>query len=300
MKFAPMSFDSQLDIKDFVECSESQFEEELKKTITDICESDPKFIGLTGPSCSGKTTVSQKIINYAEKQGKRIKIISIDDYYFDREKLISPSDPNIDLDSEKTIDIAEIGKIIEGIKDGKPVSVPKYNFIKGIRTGYTEFNSSDYDLFLFEGIQVLYPKVFSLFPHKDFKGIFINTESDLKVGDILFDHNEIRLMRRIVRDYFFRNASCELTFSLWDGVRKNEDQSIYPFSHLCSYHIDSVLPFEVHLLKPYLIDILSSVNADSRYYQNSAYISEKIESISPINKKHLSSDTMYREFIPIS
>ena len=133
--------------------------------------------------------------------------------------------------------------------------------------------------------------------HK-YKTIFICVEESIKVGDVVFEPNEIRFLRRGVRDYFFRNAQGEFSFHLWHGVRKNEDASIFPHVMNCDYRINSAMPFEIGLLKPYLEDILSKVSPQSKYYAEAQEILKKIAPIQSISKEHLLQNSLYREFIP--
>ena len=302
MTNSPLNFSSEMEMAEFVEKHELEFEEKVKNIIRVINKENLKFIGLTGPSCSGKTTLANKIIEYMERHNKRLCVISIDDFYFDRDVLLEKAkiegDEEIDFDSVKTIDVDAIEETIEAIEQGLAVSLPHYDFISGKRSSYKTIDSSEYDAFLFEGIQILYPEIYSLLKKHNYKTMFICVEEGIRVGDIRFEPNEVRFLRRVVRDYFFRNAKGEFSFHLWKGVRKNEDESIFPYVENCDYRINSGMPFEIGLFKPYLEKILGEVSAESKYYDNAQQILAKIAPIEDVPKKHLLENSLYREFIP--
>lgn len=302
MKNSPLKFSSEAEIATFVGDIEHEFERRLVNLIRAINKENLKFVGLTGPTCSGKTTLANKIIEYMEAHDKQVCVISIDDFFYDRDILLEKTkiegNEEIDFDSVKTIDLDAIEETVEAIENDEIFDLPRYDFVTGKRAEYRKIDPKEYDLFLFEGIQVVYPEVYSLLKQHKYKTIFICVEEGITVGDIVFEPNEIRFLRRVVRDYFFRNAQGEFSFHLWRGVRKNEDTSIFPHVENCDYRINSSMPFEIGLLKPYLETILGKVSKESKYYDESQEILKKIAPIQSISKEHLLQNSLYREFIP--
>ena len=114
---------------------------------------------------------------------------------------------------------------------------------------------------------------------------------------MLFEPNEIRLMRRIVRDRNFRSSEADFTFALWDGVRKNEEENIFPYVDKCKYSIDSTMPYEIGVLKPYLADAFEHMAKDSPYRDAANGILKKIEGVVPIDGGLISEYSIYREFV---
>ena len=131
-----------------------------------------------------------------------------------------------------------------------------FDFVKGRRVGFKELDCTENDLFLFEGIQALYPEVHSLFDGHFSYDIFICVDSAISSNGQLFLPNEIRLMRRLVRDHNFRATNAADTFRLWETVRQNEDNNILPYASICKYRIDSTFACEISLLKDCLLQIL--------------------------------------------
>lgn len=297
-----MSFASEREAAEFVAKCEREFEERLSGAVERVCEHrGVRLIGLSGPTCSGKTTAANKLIKHLASQGKKVHVISIDDFYYDRDVLIARAnnDPNIevDYDSEETIDLEELGRCISQVFTDEPTQVPKFDFLTGKRSGYVTIDADENDMFIFEGIQAIYPSVTELFRKYDYKSVYISVESGIQIEDRTFSTDEIRLMRRLVRDYNFRGAAPEFTLYLWESVRTNEELSIFPYAVDCDYFINSTMPFEINMLAPYLREILPKVPADNKFRGKAEAMLKKIEGIQAVSPKLLSADSLYNEFL---
>ncbi|MBQ1957150.1 MAG: hypothetical protein II365_05210 [Clostridia bacterium] len=317
MIHSPTSFKGIEQKQELVASCDRNFEDRLTQIAEDICsESGLKLICLTGPTCSGKTTAAKKFISEFEKRKRRARVISIDDFYYDKEHLnkLAENDPNceIDFDSEKTIDIEEFGRCVEEIFEGGRIKIPRFDFTLGKRMGYTELECNEGDIYIFEGIQAIYPSVIEKFGTHKYRIIYISVASPIAVGDVVFEPNEIRLMRRIVRDFFRRNSSCDYTLTLWKSVRENEERNIIPYAKSCDYHIDSAMAYEVGMLKPHLEKILTgSISGNDKFDVNhlgvgnsktdwttqKKQILQKLQGIEEIDSSLIHENSLYREFL---
>ena len=304
IKYSKSQFMSDTEAKSFVNQCEADFEARLSSLTEAVCaEKDLKVITLSGPTCSGKTTASKKLVDAFAKRSKRINIISIDDFYYDKEKLHELSKSKgmdkVDYDSVDTIDLDCLRGVVDEIFDSVPgdVHTPVFDFVEGKRIGYKTLECTDNDIFVFEGIQALYPEIHSLFEAHSYCDIFICVESSIAVGNSVFEPNEIRLLRRLVRDNHFRATSPEFTFNMWDNVRENEENNIFPYARNCKYRVDSAFLCEISLLRPYLEQMLSQFNEDNVNYTKAQKILNKISHVEPLPKEYLSENSFYFEFI---
>ena len=304
IKYSKAKYESVDDAKRIVRENEADFEARLSALTKSVSEeTNSRLITLSGPTCSGKTTTANKLVDTFTKCHKRVNIISIDDFYYDNVKLVEISKAkgidHVDYDSADTIDLRALDLFIDEILDSKKPEVhcPIYDFVEKKRTRYKTLECTDDDIFVFEGIQALYPEVIELFDGRPFSSIFICAKSGLDVEGVVFEPNEIRLLRRLVRDNHRRATSPELTFGMWKNVRNNEDVNIFPYADRCEYQIDSVFPHEISLLKPYLEEILPTVSADSEFYDDAQTILKKIAHIDAIPKEYIAENSLYHEFI---
>ena len=179
---------------------------------------------------------------------------------------------------------------------GNIIRVPVFDFILQSRNGYTEHKISDNEVVIFEGIQAVYPEITSLF-NGNYAGIFIDVENDVKINGTVFTKDEIRFIRRVVRDRNFRGASADFTYYLWESVRENEEKSIYPNKDACKVSLDSFLEYEIFLMKPYLKTALSEIDKDSKYFAPAKKLLEKFERIQEISYDYIPKNSLYTEFL---
>ena len=296
------TFASKEEARAFVETHESNFEKRLDDIAERVCSDHAvRLVALSGPSCSGKTTTANKLIRELEARGRKVHVVSIDDFFYDKTRLAEIAKENgdgkIDYDSIKTIDFDALVECVREIfSDGKTV-VPRFDFKQGKRVGYVEYAPDEEDLFIFEGIQAIYPEITAVFKKYPSVSIYICAESGVRIGDKIFEPNEIRLLRRLVRDYNFRASSPEFTMYLWESVRSNEDANIFPYVDGCDMRIDSTLAFDVNILKPYLEDVLKKMPEDNEFIEGARRIIEKIKDIEPVSREYLTEDSLYNEFI---
>ena len=284
-----------------VRACDEDFFSRLNKISDAVISSQSKVISLSGPICSGKTTAANMLLRRFRENGIVGHLISIDDFFFDRERLLKLSFEKgldtPDYDSLDTIDFKALKIFIEEIFDSDEVHCPIFNFQSGIRDGYKTLKIEDNSVFVFEGIQAIYPEVSKELKNHNAISIYIAPESKIESAKNIFYPNEIRLMRRIVRDYNFRGTSPEVTLEMWESVRKNEELNIFPYVDNCEYHIDSTMPYEIGVLTPYLRKILKNVSANHRYYRQAEEMLDKIADVTSISDKFILSDSLYKEFI---
>ena len=299
IKKAPMGFASDIEAKQFVMTCEKDFEDRFDIVLSEIANiSNLKILTLSGPTCSGKTTAAKKIISELAERGRRVNVISIDDFYFDKEILHAMSDGNgIDYDSPTTIDLPLLSEFVEQIDSGRELLSPIFDFHSGVRTGYRKISTAPDDVFIFEGIQAIYPEVTSLFEGHGFCSAYIAPQSSIEVGGAVIAPNDLRFLRRLVRDSNFRSTDAEFTFKIWDSVRNNEDKNIFPYVDKSLFCIDSSFPYEIGILKPYLEKILGELSVHSEYRERADAILNIIRGVQAITKDYLPSESLYREFV---
>ncbi len=286
------------DIRLFINQCESNLEAVLNDAALQVSQSDSHIITLSGPSCSGKTTAAEKLVRVLSLAGKSVHVISIDNYYYNRDYLESISeDGKIDFDSPKTIDLDFLEETVCEIDSGKKVRIPLFDFKTGKRESVAELLPDKNDVYIFEGIQAIYPSVTALLSHYSYKSMFISIAQELQIGDTLFGARELRFFRRMVRDHRCRGASPEFTFALWQSVCENEDKHILPYANTADISLNSLLGYEPCVIKPYLLPLLDEIPSNSPYRAYSDKITERFESIQTIDQKYVPENSLFREFI---
>lgn len=288
-------------MRQYIEKCDADFKKRLYCIADSIAAKGVKIVSLSGPTCSGKTTAATMFAKRLGADGRRVHIVSIDDFYYDRDHLDRMSKQKgsntIDYDSVDTIDLEALRAFVSEAISGEEVHCPVFDFKLGMRSGYRCIDADTDDIFVFEGIQAIYPQITSLFIPYGFESIYIAPMTVLSDGDVRFEPNELRLLRRLVRDSNFRNTDAEFTLHMWDSVRQNEEKNIFPFVGDCAYKIDSTQPYELGILKPYLERILSCVEAYSPQYPKARQILDKIAHIQDVDASAVGEESLYKEFV---
>ena len=285
----------------FVRECDARFEDSLSEGVRALCAGgSARVIGLTGPTCSGKTTAAKKLISYLGDSQKIVHVISLDDFYKDdysKEELGDIDPSKVDFDSPDTLDCDLFYEFVHDLFERGKAKKPIFDFKTGKREVWEEFVADDDDVFLFEGIQVLYPRVISVIESAKGKVMGVRPLSAIEVDGAQFEPDLIRLCRRIVRDSNFRAARPEFTLPLWNGVRANEEKNIFPYFDRCDVTIDTTMAYELNVLAPYLRKLLGNIGTDSACFAQARDILDRTEAIEGIDSSVIGKGSLYKEFV---
>ncbi len=298
---AKTSFQNDEEMRAYILEAETLYNDRLSEAAAYILsQKEHRIITLSGPSCSGKTTTGRKLIERLFAVGERVHLVSLDDFFLPRDLLLSRAADNggkIDFDSPNTLDYEALSSVIADIRAGRTVRLPKFSFLTGKREGEETVIPKENDLFLFEGIQAVYPEVTSLLKNQEGVSVFARVNRAIALGEQIFQPNEIRLFRRLVRDYHFRGASAAFTLDLWQSVRENEEKHIFPHAKDCDIYIDSTLAYEIMALYPLLKTVLRSLPPASHHNAMAQKIISSLDPYEPIKKGLIPQDSVSREFL---
>lgn len=303
---APKHFHTNRAISEFVRECERDFDRRLTvaaKAVSEACVSEGvKIVRLSGPTCAGKTTCAVKLNDALEEAGRDVYPVSLDDFFHDRNTLFAMAQQNggkLDYDSVDALDLDLLHACVHDLMTTGKAGMPRFNFKTGLREGpfLLDTTMGRSPVFLFEGIQAVYPKVIDMLDDAPDRSIFMCVSSSITVGDVIFEPNEIRLMRRLVRDEAKRGAKPEFTLHLWHSVRENEEKSIFPEANKCDIRLDSTMPFEIHMLKPHVERIFASYSVVGEDAPTVRMLLKKLECVQGISHEYLSENSLYHEFI---
>ena len=310
----PLTFESPAEGIALVKENEEAFDARLQAAAEAICqdcvEHGIKVIRLSGPTCAGKTTTADKLTAVLEAAGRAVYPISIDDFFYGRDVLEAMADSRpdgkLDYDSVAAIDLPALARCVKDLMEQGRASIPVFDFVTDYTTEYRDLTVPDgvEPIFLFEGIQAVYPEVAALFAGVPERSIFINVMKETVLVDgegkaRVFSPEEIRLLRRLVRDEAKRGTSPDFTLTLWHSVRENEVHSIDPYAGDCDYGIDSNMAFDVHMLAPHLRRIFALKPCDGNETEWAERILASVEGVEGIDPACLAPNSLYHEFILI-
>ncbi|MPM66218.1 Uridine kinase [bioreactor metagenome] len=217
---------------------------------------------IAGPSSSGKTSFANRLGVQLRVLGIKPHVISMDDYFIDRDNTPIDENGNRDYENIECIDIEQFNNDINALIAGETVELPSYNFVTGMREYKGNFvRLYDNEIMIIEGIHGLNDKLTPGIKTDNKFKIFISAMTQLNVDNHKFiSTSDSRLLRRMVRDSLTRGNDAAATISLWSNVTRGEEKNIFPFQENADAIFNSATIYELSVLKPYAEPLLYKID----------------------------------------
>ena len=285
---------------DLVNVSEALQEKKIARIADDIYQRGTvKMVLISGPSSSGKTTFSKRLSVQLMTNGLKPRAISLDDYFVNRENTPRDEYGEYDYESLYALDLPFFNAQLQTLLDGGEVELPRFNFATGQREFKGErLRIEENMVLILEGIHALNPELTSQIAEENKYRVYVSALTTI----MLDNHNYIpttdnRLLRRIIRDYKYRNYSAEETISRWPSVRRGEDKWIFPYQENADAMFNSALLFELAVLKDHVLPILNRVTQNSPEYSEAYRLRRFLQYIVSVHDKDLPPTSLLREFL---
>jgi uridine kinase len=263
------------EVRTLIRVNEALHEKRFAQLADEIIERGARAILIAGPSSSGKTTSANRLCTQLRVHGKTPVLVSLDDYYLNRDQLKPGPDGKIDLEDIATIDVPQFQEDLSRLLRGEEVEIPRFDFIRQQRcdAGH-RIRIDESTPLVIEGLHGLNPQ---LLPDLVDKSMIFRLYVSALTTLNLDDHNRVpttylRLLRRMVRDHETRGASVERTLSMWESVRAGEERWIFPFQEDADAIFNTTLIYEPAVLKKHIFPLLAAVQPESAHYEEARSI----------------------------
>lgn len=287
--------------KEMILIGEALQEQKIAQIARHISSNSYKYqlIMVSGPSSSGKTTFSKKMKVSLMAHGHKPILMSLDDFYLNRDNTPLDEDGKPDFESIHSIDIELFQDTLTKLINGEEVETPVFNFKTGMREHTGKKIKKDKESpIIIEGIHGMNPMLTSKVPRHMKYIVYVTALTPLNLDPSNHIKTaDARIIRRMVRDNRSRALDIEKTFSLWPGVRKGEENNIFKFQELADIHFNSSLPHELNVLKVYAEPLLKTVTSDSKYYIEAQHLLNVLKYCEPLDAMWVPSNSILREFI---
>jgi len=287
---------------EIVALSEARQERDLVRIVDEISGNRDRIglVLIAGPTSSGKTTFAQRLSLYLRLNGIVPHAISMDDYFFERDRTPLDECGKPDFESIRAIDLELFNEHLARLVTGDEVSLPTFNF----QTGEREYRGrrlrlGENSMLIVEGIHGLNDELTSAIPKENKYRVYVSALTQLNVDtNTRIQTTDTRLIRRIVRDSHKRGHSASRTLELWDAVRRAEKRDIFPFQEQADAMFDSSLVYELAALRPLIEPLLKSISRSDRGYAQAERLLSFLQLVHPMEDlSPIPSTSILREFI---
>ena len=257
-------------LRELIRVNEALHEKRYSQVADMVCQRQAKAVMLAGPSSSGKTTSANRLATQLRVHGKKPILMSLDDYYIDRDKIAPGPDGKLDLEHINTIDAALFREHMAKLLKGEEVELPTFNFLTARREWHGhKLRLHEDSVIIVEGLHALNPSILpeDVEDHLIFR-FYVSALLPLNLDD----HNRIptsflRLLRRTVRDYETRGATVQKTLDMWQSVQAGERRWIFPFQEYADVIFNSSTLYELAVLKKHIFPLLTAVPPEDECYE---------------------------------
>ena len=258
-----------------------------------------KMVLIAGPSSSGKTTFAQRLGLQLRINGLKPVTISVDNYFVERPN--TPKDENGEYDFEniEAIDIELFNRDLTDLLNGKTINCPEFDFKVGTKKykGKTMHLAED-EILVIEGIHCLNDKLTSQISRNQKYKIYISALTVLSMDRLnRISTTDTRLVRRIVRDYKFRNYSAEHTLQTWAKVNKGEEKNIFPYQEEADSIFNTSLIYELAALKDIAMPLLEKISKDKKEHAEVVRLIDMLKYFEPIPSEYIPANSLLKEFL---
>lgn len=258
-----------------------------------------RVISIAGPSSSGKTTTAKRLEIQLRVNGFRPLLISLDNYFIDRDKTPKDASGKHDFEGLDAIDVALFNEQVIRLLQGKGTNLQRYDFLTGKSVrGDTKFRLPRNGIIIIEGIHGLNPGLFTDLNYDRTYKVYVSALANLNIDH----HNRIpttdcRLIRRMVRDAQFRGHDAIETIDRWPSVRRGEERNIFPYQERADIMFNSSLVYELSVLRRYAEPVLQKITPDQREHLEARRLLKFLSFFEPIEESFIPFNSIIREFI---
>jgi uridine kinase len=287
-------------IKDYIQVAEALQDKKIAAIADEIAaKSAAKVVLIAGPSSSGKTTTSKKLAIQLKVIGFDPVIISLDDYFVERERTPRDSNGEYDFECLEALDVEFLNQQLLALFAGEEIERTAFDFKTGSRrsTG-RKLRLGERNILVMEGIHGLNDALTPRIPREHKFKVYVSALTQLNLDD----HNRVsttdnRLLRRMVRDYNFRGHSAQSTLKMWPSVQSGTNKHIFPYQNSADTAFNSALDYELGVLKVYAEPLLRTVKPISVEYSEARRLQSFLDNFAPIPSTSVPGDSLLREFI---
>lgn len=287
--------------EEFILKAEEAFASQIRRTVDKIEERRPecKILMLSGPSSSGKTTTANMIKDELMRRDIWSTVISLDDFYVGIARLPLLKDGGKDFESIDGLDIEQVKKSIKGIVYEGFCDMPIYDFsTMAPSSERRQIKLPENGVIIIEGLHALNPVITEELPLDSVFKVYVSVENEVQLSEEkIIQPTSIRLTRRVLRDFYFRDTEAVRTILMWNNVCRGENLYIKPFKEQSNVSLNSFHAYELCIMATPMIELCVSVTEDLDVYEAIKRLEKKLAMFERLNKSLVPQTSLLKEFL---
>jgi uridine kinase len=278
---------------------EAGYEERVAAVAGEIAARGCAIVMLSGPSASGKTTSANKLALELRQRGGAATVVSLDNFFRNVENYPKTKEGVPDFEHLMALDVDMVNACLKELSETGRCEIPTYDFISQRRAGRTELiETGGGATVIIEGIHALNPLLSQSISDADIFRLYVGLRMEYgERGRRVIATRDLRIARRLVRDYYFRGHSVRNTLELWNRLRDGEERWIKPFKSDADMLLDTSFPYEPGLFAPILSGLCADPEQGGEFRDTLFELSARFEAFSAVDAASVPPGSMLREFI---
>ena len=291
------------DASELIKIAEAFHENKLAQVAGCVAEANRergvRLVLISGPSSSGKPSFAKRLGVQLRVLGLNPVLISLDDYFVDREKTPRDEKGEYDYEALEAIDLEQFNDHLKRLERGESVDIPRYDFISGTRQWHDNpLQLDERSVLIVEGIHGLNPALTPGVPESRKFKIYVSCFTSVALDNVSrIATSDNRLLRRLTRDYRTRGNDALSTLARWESVRRGEEKHIFPYQENADVMFNSSLFYEISVLRRFAEPILREVPDTVPEYGEAKRMLKFLDNFIPISPEEIPPTSLLREFI---
>ena len=282
----------------FAALCEQHYRERIDRIAEEVLASGRHIVMLTGASAAGKTTSAHKLAAAIEARGRRSVVLSLDDFYAGEGRYPKNHDGSDDYESLQSLDLPVLRRCLEELHRDGICQAPVFDFKIQQPNGVQIIDCRN-GVVVIEGLHALNPALTENLPEHAVFCLYAGLREEYADpdGNRCLATRDIRLARRLVRDYLFRGHGASFTLNLWGHVCNGEDRYIKPYKSRADLLLDTTHTYEVCLWHNVLDELPEDPALTTAQQRQLEALHRKFTPFPAMHTDMVPQDSMLREFI---
>ncbi len=282
------------DIPALVALGEAQYQKRIEAAADAVLASQRHLVMLTGPSAAGKTTSANRLATEIRKRGLRSMVMSLDDFFVGAGKYPKRPDGGDDFECLEALDLPLLRSCLRQLWEIGECDAPIFDFLAAQPAPETRHIDCRGGVAVVEGLHAFNPALTEHLPAQSVMNIYASLREEYAgtEGNRLLETRDIRLARRLTRDWLFRGHDATFTLELWPHVCQSEDLYIKAFKKRADLVLDTSFSYEPCLWKGYTDGMPGGA-----FETEMRRLAEKFSGFVSMEPQQVPADSMLREFI---